>query len=140
MKLSIINGPNLNLLGTREPGIYGSESFEHFFQKLRKQYETIDFDYFQSNVEGEIINEIQESAKRMDGIILNAGGYTHTSVAIGDAIAAVKIPVVEVHISNIEAREEFRKLSHISAKCVGTISGFGLKSYLLAVESFIKDI
>ncbi|MGN6248362.1 MAG: type II 3-dehydroquinate dehydratase [Ginsengibacter sp.] len=140
MKLSIINGPNLNLLGTREPGIYGSESFEHFFQKLRKQYETIDFDYFQSNVEGEIINEIQESAKRMDGIILNAGGYTHTSVAIGDAIAAVKIPVVEVHISNVEAREEFRKLSHISAKCVGTISGFGLKSYLLAVESFIKDI
>ncbi|MGN6602299.1 MAG: type II 3-dehydroquinate dehydratase [Ginsengibacter sp.] len=140
MKLSIINGPNLNLLGTREPGIYGSESFEHFFQKLRKQYETIDFDYFQSNVEGEIINEIQESAKRMDGIILNAGGYTHTSVAIGDAIAAVKIPVVEVHISNVEAREEFRKLSHISAKCVGTISGFGLKSYLLAVESFIEDI
>ena len=140
MKISIINGPNLNLLGTREPGIYGSETFEHFFQKLRKEYETIDFDYFQSNVEGELINEIQESAKRMDGIILNAGGYTHTSVAIGDAIAAVKIPVVEVHISNVEAREEFRKLSHISAKCVGTISGFGLKSYLLAVESFIKDI
>ena len=140
MKLSIINGPNLNLLGTREPGIYGSETFEHFFQKLRKEYETVDFDYFQSNVEGELINEIQESAKRMDGIIINAGGYTHTSVAIGDAIAAVKVPVVEVHISNVEAREEFRKLSHISAKCVGTISGFGLKSYLLAVESFIKDI
>jgi 3-dehydroquinate dehydratase-2 len=140
MKISIINGPNLNLLGKREPGIYGSESFEHFFQKLRKEYETIDFDYFQSNVEGELINEIQESAKHMDGIILNAGGYTHTSVAIGDAIAAVKVPVVEVHISNVEAREEFRKLSHISAKCVGTISGFGLKSYLLAVESFIKHI
>ena len=140
MKLSIINGPNLNLIGTREPGVYGSESFEHFFQKLRKEYEMIDFDYFQSNVEGELINEIQESAKHMDGIILNAGGYTHTSVAIGDAIAAVKVPVVEVHISNVEAREEFRKLSHISAKCVGTISGFGLKSYLLAVESFIKDI
>jgi 3-dehydroquinate dehydratase-2 len=140
MKISIINGPNLNLIGTREPGIYGSESFEHFFQKLRKKYETIDFDYFQSNVEGELINEIQESAKHMDGIILNAGGYTHTSVAIGDAIAAVKVPVVEVHISNVEAREEFRKLSHISAKCVGTISGFGLKSYLLAVESFIKHI
>ncbi len=140
MKLSIINGPNLNLLGTREPGVYGSESFEHFFQKLRKEYETIDFDYFQSNVEGELINEIQESAKHMDGIILNAGGYTHTSVAIGDAIAAVQIPVVEVHISNVEAREEFRKLSHISAKCVGTISGFGLKSYLLAVESFVKHI
>lgn len=140
MKLSIINGPNLNLLGTREPGVYGSESFEHFFQKLRKEYETIDFDYFQSNVEGELINEIQQSAKYMDGIILNAGGYTHTSVAIGDAIAAVQIPVVEVHISNVEAREEFRKLSHISAKCVGTISGFGLKSYLLAVESFVKHI
>ncbi len=138
MKISIINGPNLNLLGTRETGIYGSETFEHFFQKLRKEYETIDFDYFQSNVEGELINEIQQSAQHMDGIILNAGGYTHTSVAIGDAIAAVHIPVVEVHISNVEAREEFRKLSHISSKCIGTISGFGLKSYLLAVESFIK--
>lgn len=140
MKLSIINGPNLNLIGTREPGIYGSETFEQFFQKLRKKYETIDFDYFQSNVEGELINEIQQSAKNMDGIILNAGAYTHTSIAIGDAIAAIKTPVVEVHISNVEAREEFRKFSHISAKCVGTISGFGLKSYLLAVESFIKKI
>lgn len=140
MKLSIINGPNLNLIGSREPGIYGSESFEHFFQNLRKWYETIDFDYFQSNVEGELINEIQESAKRMDGIILNAGGYTHTSVAIGDAIAAINIPVIEVHISNVEAREDFRKISHISSKCAGTISGFGLKSYLLAVESFIKNI
>ncbi len=118
MKISIINGPNLNLLGTREPGIYGSETFEHFFQKLRKEYETIDFDYFQSNVEGELINEIQESAKHMDGIILNAGGYTHTSVAIGDAIAAVKIPVVEVHISNVEAREEFQKiLAHFRKMC-----------------------
>lgn len=140
MKISIINGPNLNLIGTREPGIYGSETFEQFFQKLRKKYETIDFDYFQSNVEGELINEIQQSAKNMDGIILNAGAYTHTSIAIGDAIAAIKTPVVEVHISNVEAREEFRKFSHISAKCVGTISGFGLKSYLLAVESFIKKI
>lgn len=140
MKISIINGPNLNLIGSREPGIYGSETFEHFFQKLREQYETIDFDYFQSNVEGELINKIQESAKKMDGIILNAGGYTHTSVAIGDAIAAIKIPVIEVHISNVEAREDFRKISHISSKCAGTISGFGLKSYLLAVESFIKNI
>ena len=137
MKISIINGPNLNLVGTREPGIYGAETFEHYFQKLRKKYETIDFDYFQSNVEGELINEIQNAAKNSDGIILNAGGYTHTSVAIGDAIAAIKVPVVEVHISNVEAREEFRKLSHISAKCAGTISGFGLKSYLLAVESFL---
>lgn len=140
MKIAIINGPNLNLIGTREPGIYGSETFEHFFQKLRKKYENIDFDYFQSNIEGELINEIQQSAKNMDGIILNAGGYTHTSVAIGDAIAAINVPVVEVHISNVEAREEFRKLSHISSKCVGTISGFGLKSYLLAVESFINHL
>lgn len=137
MKISIINGPNLNLVGTREPGIYGAETFEHYFQKLRKKYETIDFDYFQSNVEGELINEIQNAARKSDGIILNAGGYTHTSVAIGDAIAAIKVPVVEVHISNVEAREEFRKLSHISAKCTGTIAGFGLKSYLLAVESFL---
>jgi 3-dehydroquinate dehydratase-2 len=140
MKISIINGPNLNLVGTREPGIYGSETFEHFFQKLRKEYETIDFDYFQSNVEGEIINEIQNADKKMTGIILNAGAYTHTSIAIGDAIAAIRIPVVEVHISNVEAREEFRKYSHISSKCAGTISGFGLKSYLLAVESFVKNI
>jgi 3-dehydroquinate dehydratase II len=140
MKISIINGPNLNLIGSREPGIYGSETFEHFFQKLRKEYETIDFDYFQSNVEGEIINEIQNADKKMNGIILNAGAYTHTSIAIGDAIAAIRIPVVEVHISNVEAREEFRKYSHISSKCAGTISGFGLKSYLLAVESFVKNI
>jgi len=140
MKLCIINGPNLNLIGSREPGIYGSESFEHFFQKLRKEYAIIDFDYFQSNVEGELINKIQQSSVNMDGIILNAGGYTHTSVAIGDAIAAIKTPVIEVHISNVEAREDFRKISHITAKCAGTISGFGLKSYLLAVESFIKSI
>jgi 3-dehydroquinate dehydratase-2 len=140
MKICIINGPNLNLIGSREPGIYGSETFEHFFQKLRKEYATIDFDYFQSNVEGELINKIQQSAANMDGIILNAGGYTHTSVAIGDAIAAIKTPVIEVHISNVEAREDFRKISHITAKCAGTISGFGLKSYLLAVESFIKSI
>ncbi|MGN6266832.1 MAG: type II 3-dehydroquinate dehydratase [Ginsengibacter sp.] len=140
MKLCIINGPNLNLIGSREPGIYGSETFEHFFQKLRKEYETIDFDYFQSNVEGELINKIQQCSGTMDGIILNAGGYTHTSVAIGDAIAAIQTPVVEVHISNVEAREDFRKISHITSKCAGTISGFGLKSYLLAVESFIKNI
>jgi len=140
MKICIINGPNLNLIGSREPGIYGSETFEHFFQKLRKEYAIIDFDYFQSNVEGELINKIQQSSVNMDGIILNAGGYTHTSVAIGDAIAAIKTPVIEVHISNVEAREDFRKISHITAKCAGTISGFGLKSYLLAVESFIKNI
>ena len=140
MKICIINGPNLNLIGSREPGIYGSETFEHFFQKLRKEYATIDFDYFQSNVEGELINKLQQASANMDGIILNAGGYTHTSVAIGDAIAAIKTPVIEVHISNVEAREDFRKISHITAKSAGTISGFGLKSYLLAVESFIKSI
>ena len=139
MKLSIINGPNLNLIGTREPGIYGSETFEHYFQKLRKKYENIDFDYFQSNVEGELINGIQAADKNADGIILNAGAYTHTSIAIGDAIASIKAPVIEVHISNVYAREDFRKFSHISAKCAGTISGFGLKSYLLAVESFLKN-
>ncbi len=138
MKIAIINGPNLNLIGTRETDIYGSESFERYFNKIRKKYETIDFDYFQSNVEGELINEIQSAGQKMDGIILNAGAYTHTSIAIGDAIAAIKIPVVEVHISNIEAREEFRKLSHISSKCAGTITGFGLKGYILAVESFLN--
>lgn len=138
MKIAIINGPNLNLIGTRETDIYGSESFEHYFNKIRKKYETIDFDYYQSNVEGELINELQSAAKKMDGIILNAGAYTHTSIAIGDTIAALKIPVVEVHISNIEAREEFRKFSHISAKCSGTIFGFGLRGYMLAVESFLK--
>lgn len=138
MKISIINGPNLNLIGTRETDVYGSESFEHYFQKLRKKYENVDFDYFQSNIEGELINEIQRAGTKMDGIILNPGGYSHTSVAIGDAIAAIKTPVVEVHISNIDAREEFRKLSHVSAKCKGTISGLGLKGYALAVEYFLK--
>ena len=138
MKISIINGPNLNLIGTRETDVYGSESFEHYFQKLRKKYENVDFDYFQSNIEGDLINEIQRAGMKMDGIILNPGGYSHTSVAIGDAIAAVKTPVVEVHISNIDAREEFRKLSHVSAKCKGTISGLGLKGYALAVEYFLK--
>ena len=138
MKMSIIHGPNLNLIGTRETDVYGSETFEHYFQKLRKKYEHVDFDYFQSNIEGEIINEIQRAGLKMDGIILNPGGYTHTSVAIGDAVAGIKVPVVEVHISNIDAREEFRKLSHVSAKCKGTISGLGLKGYALAVEYFLK--
>ena len=137
MKISIINGPNLNLIGTRETDIYGSETFEHYFQKLRKKYENVDFDYFQSNIEGELINEIQRAGNKMDGIILNPAGYSHTSVAIGDAIAAIKIPVIEVHISNIDAREEFRKLSYVSAKCKGSISGLGLKGYALAVEYFM---
>lgn len=138
MKIAIINGPNLNLIGSRETDIYGGESFEHYFNKIRKKYDSIDFDYYQSNVEGELINELQSAALKMDGIILNAGAYTHTSIAIGDTVAALKIPVVEVHISNIEAREEFRKYSHITAKCAGTIFGFGLKGYMLAVESFLK--
>ncbi len=138
MKIAIINGPNLNMTGTRETDIYGSESFEHFFEKMRKKYATIDFDYFQSNIEGELITEIQRAGQNMDGIILNAGGYTHTSVAIGDAIAAIKTPVVEVHISNLNAREDFRMINHISAKCKGSISGLGMKSYMLALEYFIK--
>ena len=138
MKISVINGPNLNLIGTRETDIYGSESFEHYFEKLRRKYSTINFDYFQSNIEGELVGEIQRAGEKMDGIILNAGGYTHTSVAIGDAIAAVKVPVVEVHISNLNAREEFRMINHISAKCKGSIVGLGLKGYALAVEYFIK--
>ena len=134
MKIAIINGPNLNLLGKREPGIYGSQTFESFLEELRKNYSGITIQYFQSNVEGELINEIQRAGFECDGIILNPGGYTHTSVAIGDAIAAVNAPVVEVHISNVHAREEFRKLSHVSAKAAGTITGLGLKGYALALE------
>lgn len=137
MKIAIINGPNLNLLGNREPDVYGHDTFEKYFGKLRKKYEQVDFDYYQSNVEGELINELHNAAQTMDGIILNAGAYTHTSIAIGDAVAAIGIPVVEVHISNISNREEFRKYSHISAKCAGTIFGFGMKGYELAVQSFL---
>src|SRR5687767_4057046 len=138
MKIAIINGPNLNLLGTREPGVYGNQTFEDFLITLRNQYGDVDFDYYQSNVEGELINEIQRTGKGYDGIILNPGGYTHTSVAIGDAIAAIGTPVIEVHISNVHAREEFRKLSHVSAKAVGSIIGLGLKGYELAVHYFTK--
>ena len=137
MKIAIINGPNLNLLGTREPGVYGSQTFEAFFKELQPKYPAIGFSYFQSNVEGELINEIQRVGFSFDGIILNPGGYTHTSVAIGDAIAAITTPVVEVHISNVHAREEFRKLSHVSAKAKGTIMGLGLKGYELAVQYFL---
>lgn len=137
MKIAIINGPNLNLLGSRETSVYGNESFEAYFQKLRNKYKQIDFDYYQSNIEGELINEIQKSGKNMDGIILNAGAYTHTSIAIGDAVAAIKIPVIEVHISNIAKREDFRKHSYLSAVCSGTIFGFGLHGYELAVEGLL---
>lgn len=138
MKIAIINGPNLNLLGKRETDIYGNMSFEDYFQILKDQFSTVQFSYFQSNVEGELINELQRVGFDYDGIILNAGGYTHTSVAIGDAIAAIKSPVIEVHISNIDAREDFRKLSHISAKAKGSIAGLGLKGYELAVRCFIN--
>jgi 3-dehydroquinate dehydratase II len=137
MKIAIINGPNLNLLGTREPEVYGRQSFEDYLQELRKKFETIEFTYFQSNVEGELINEIQRVGFSFDGIIINPGGYTHTSVAIGDAIAAITTPVVEVHISNIFGREEFRKLSHVSGKSVGVISGLGLPGYELALIYFM---
>lgn len=138
MKIAIINGPNLNLLGQREPGIYGSDSFESFFEKLKAQYTDISFEYFQSNVEGELVNSLQQYGSEVDGIVLNPAAYTHTSVAIGDCIAAIKAPVVEVHISNVHAREEFRKLSHVSAKAAGTICGLGLDGYRLAVEYFLK--
>ena len=137
MQIQIINGPNLNLLGKREPGIYGEESFTEFLFRLQSEYPNAEINYFQSNVEGEIINKIHESGFTYDGIILNAGGYTHTSVAIRDAIKAVKTPVVEVHISNVNAREEFRHKSMISAVCSGVITGFGLNSYKLAIESII---
>ena len=137
MKIAIINGPNLNLLGKREVDIYGAESFDTYLQTLQSKYASFEISYFQSNVEGELINEIQRVGFSYDGIIFNPGGYTHTSVAIGDAVAAVTTPVIEVHISNIFGREEFRKLSHVSAKAKGVISGLGLKGYELAVEFFI---
>jgi len=137
MNIAIINGPNLNLLGTREPDVYGSKTFEQYFKELQQLFPAVKFDYFQSNVEGELINQLQKVGFSYDGIIINPGGYTHTSVAIGDAIAAITTPVIEVHISNVHAREEFRKLSHVSAKAKGTIMGLGLKGYELAVRYFL---
>lgn len=137
MKIIIINGPNLNLLGKREPEIYGSQSFEEFFEQLKQKYNSIQLEYFQSNVEGEIINKIHEVGFSHDAILLNAGGYTHTSVAISDAIAGVKTPTLEVHISNIYKREEFRHKSIISQACIGMISGLGLKGYELGIQYFI---
>ena len=138
MKLIIINGPNLNLIGKREKVIYGNISFEKYLKKLKNNYKDIKIDYFQTNIEGEIINKLQEAEFSYDGIILNAGGYTHTSVAIADAIKAIKTPVVEVHISNIFAREDYRHISLIAPNAKGSIIGFGLDSYSLAIESFIK--
>lgn len=139
MRIAIINGPNLNLLGKRETDIYGNRSFEMYFKELHQQYPGIELQYFQSNIEGELINEIQRTGFELQGIIINPGGYTHTSVALGDAIAAVPAPVVEVHISNIHAREDFRKISHVSAKCKGTIAGLGLKGYELALQWLIDN-
>jgi len=138
VKLIIINGPNLNLLGTRETDVYGSQTFETYFNELKKKYDNIGLFYFQSNIEGELINKLHEVGFSFDGIIFNAGGYTHTSVALRDAIASIKAPTIEVHISNIFAREEFRHVSLIAPKCKGSISGFGMDSYRLAIESFIK--
>ncbi len=138
MQIAIINGPNLNLLGKRETTIYGHQTFDAFFETLKNEFPTISFHYYQTNVEGELINEIQRVGFSFDGIVLNPGGYTHTSVALGDAIAAITTPVVEVHISNIFGREDFRKLSHVSAKSAGVISGLGLKGYSLAVEYLIE--
>ena len=138
MKIIIINGPNLNLLGKREPNVYGTDSFEDYFESLQHKYSTIDFSYFQSNIEGEIIDKLHEVGFNYDGIILNAAAYTHTSVGIGDAVKAIETPVVEVHISNVHAREEFRHKSFIAANAKGVIVGFGLKGYELAVQSFLE--
>lgn len=140
MKILILNGPNLNLLGTREPHIYGQTSFETYLQKLQQKYPEIHIDYFQSNVEGEIINKIQEIGFSYDGIILNGGAYTHTSIAIADAIAAITTPVIEVHISNVAQRESFRHTSYLTPVCRGIIMGFGLNSYELALLSLKNHI
>ena len=138
MKIQIINGPNINLLGKREPGIYGARSFEDYLQELKKRYPQVVFEYYQSNVEGEMINKIHEVGFDYDGIVLNAGAYTHTSIALQDAIRAVTSPVVEVHISNVPQREEFRHQSMIACACAGVICGFGLDSYRLGVEALLS--
>ncbi|UKK50894.1 type II 3-dehydroquinate dehydratase [Prevotella sp. E13-17] len=135
MKIQIINGPNLNLLGKREPGIYGQQSFEDYLKELRTQYPDVQIDYYQSNIEGELINKMQEVGFTYDGIVLNAGAYTHTSIALQDCIRSLKSPVIEVHISNVHQREEFRHHSMISCACKGVICGFGMNSYRLAVEA-----
>ena len=137
MKLIIINGPNLNLLGRREPEIYGAHSFDDYFKELQNKFLDVNLSYFQSNIEGEIIDKLHEVGFSYDGVILNAAAYTHTSVGIGDAVKAIETPVVEVHISNVHAREEFRHHSYIAANAKGVIVGFGLKSYDLAIESFL---
>jgi len=140
MRIQIINGPNINLLGKREPSIYGAVSFDEYLLELCKRYPEVEIQYYQSNVEGEMINKIHEVGFDFDGIILNAGAYTHTSIALQDAIRAVTSPVIEVHISNVHARESFRHVSMISSACVGVICGFGLDSYRLALESLFVNI
>ncbi|MGC6285332.1 MAG: type II 3-dehydroquinate dehydratase [Polaribacter sp.] len=137
MKLIIINGPNLNLLGKREPEIYGSESFEDFMEQLKAQFPKIDLEYYQSNIEGELIDKLHEVGFDYDGVVLNAGAYTHTSIGIGDAVKAIDTPVVELHISNVHSREDFRHKSFIAANAKGVIFGFGFKGYELAIQSFI---
>lgn len=139
MKIAIINGPNLNLLGKREPDVYGHQSFEDYLQQLRTAYPDVELHYYQSNVEGELINEIQKQGFDVDGIIFNPGGYTHTSVALRDAVSAIPAPVIELHISNVHAREDFRQVSYISGVAKGTIAGLGLKGYELALLSFIQS-
>ena len=138
MKIQIINGPNLNLLGTREPETYGNQTFEEYFAILKNRFSEIDLAYYQSNVEGELVNKLHEVGFSVDAIILNAGAYTHTSVALHDAIAAIKTPVVEVHISNVYAREEFRHKSLITSKCIGLITGFGMEGYAMAIQYIQK--
>lgn len=138
MKIQIINGPNINLLGKREPSIYGAETFESCLEDLKKRYPSVVFEYFQSNVEGRMVDRIQETGFESDGIVLNAGAYTHTSIALQDAIRSIAAPVIEVHISNVHKREEFRHKSMISCACVGVICGFGLDSYRLAVEALLN--
>ncbi len=137
MKIIIINGPNLNLLGKREPEVYGNKTFEDYFSELQFKYKEVQLEYFQSNIEGELIGKIQETGFSRDGIVLNAASYTHTSVGIGDAVKAIETPVVEVHISNTHEREEFRHVSYISSSAKGVILGFGLQSYDLAIQSFL---
>ncbi len=138
MKILIMNGPNLNLLGVREPGIYGSNSFESYLPQLKERYPDIELEYYQSNIEGEMINKLQEVGFSYDGVVLNAGAYTHTSVALHDCIRSLKCPVIEVHISNVHTREEFRHHSYLSPACKGVICGFGLDSYRLGIEALIS--
>lgn len=138
MKIQIINGPNLNLLGKREPDVYGNESFEGYLEKLKARFPSAEIHYYQSNVEGELVNKLHETGFDFDGIVLNAGAYTHTSIALHDAIGGIKTKVIEVHISNVYAREEYRHKSLITSKCIGLITGFGLESYAMAIGYFLN--